>query len=205
MPTRLQKNVLRGASSTVIESRFRALDRYFQHSRWLPNNNRYQDNCIDRLKVDHDANKVQADPLIRYIAASALPHTLDGWSFLGRALNAQLRGDFVSCRHLAYYAELRAAMALLASQGVGIFDKNHYVVNAAGVVTRVPKKDGTHVLAWKAMDHWSGLKRSSDLLSEIITPGGLTISDWQSGIFSQAGFRAVGTTWLKRWGLDSCY
>ena len=105
------------------------------------------------------------------------------------------------------YAELRAAMALLASQGVGIFDKFHYVVNDAGNITLVPKNrwnkfDGTHVLAWKALGHWSGLKRSSDLLSAIITPGGLPISDWQSGIFSQASFRVVGSTWLKRWGLD---
>lgn len=202
MPTRPQKEALRGASSAAIESCFRKLDRYLRQSRWLPNNNRYRDNCIDRLIVDHTANAVQSDALVRYIAASALPHTLDGWGFLGRALNAQLRGDFVSCRHLAYYAELRATMALLASQGVGIFDKNHYVVDATENIARVPRHDGTHVLAWKALDHWSGLKRSSDLLSTIITPGGLSIADWQSGIFTQAGFRVVGSTWLKRWGLD---
>ena len=105
MPTRPQKDALRGASSAAIESCFRKLDRYLRHSRWLPINNRYRDNCIDRLFVDHSSNNVQPDALIRYIAASVLPHTLDGWGFLGRALNAQLRGDFVSCRHLAYYAE----------------------------------------------------------------------------------------------------
>ena len=206
MPTLPQKTALRSASSAVIESHFRRLDRYFRHSRWLSNSNRYRDKCIDRLRIDQPSN-VQPDALIQYIAASALPHTLDGWGFLGRALNAQLRGDFVSCRHLAYYAELRAAMALLSSQGIGIFDKHHYVVNAAGSITLVPRNrrnsfDGTHILAWKALDHWSGLKRSSDLLSEIITPGGLPITDWQSGIFSQASFRVVGSTWLKCWGLD---
>ncbi len=206
MPTRPQKNVLRGASNAVIECRFRQLDKYFQHARWLPNTNRYRDHCIDRLRDDYPAN-VQPDALIRYIAASALPHTLDGWGFLGRALNAQLRGDFVSCRHLAYYAELRASMGLLASQGVGIFDKHHYVVNATANITLIPKNrqnrfDGTHVLAWKALEHWSGLRRSSDLLSEIITPGGLPITDWQTGIFTQASFRVVGNTWLRRWGLD---
>lgn len=202
MPTRPQKNALRQASTDTIERSFRGLDRFFRNSRWLPNNNRYRDNCIERLRIDHAANNVQPDALIRYIAASALPHTLDGWCFLGRALNAQLRGDFVSCRHLAYYAELRAAMALLGSQGIGIFDRNHYVVCGTGNIARVPKTDGTHALAWKALDHWSGLRRSSDLLAKIITPGGLTITDWQAGIFSQPGFRAVGGTWLKRWGLD---
>lgn len=189
-----------------MEIRFRQLDRYFKHSRWLPNTNRYRDRCIERLRQDYPSN-VSDVALTNYIAASALPHALDGWGFLGRALNAQIRGDFVSCRHLAYYAELRASMALLASQGVGIFDNHHYVADSKGKVSLVPKNrhnrfDGTHTLAWKALNHWSGLKRSSELLSEIITPGGLPITDWQFGIFSMASFRVVGDTWLRHWGLD---
>src|SRR5207249_131302 len=138
----------------------------------------------------------------KYIAASALPHVLDGWSFFGRAIGAHLRGDVISCRHLAYYSELRAAMAILATQGVGVFDRRHYIVDRARKVAHIPKTDSTHILAWKALSYWSDLKRSSELLEQIITPGGLSISEWQSGIFSGASFRAVGRTWLRMWGLD---
>jgi len=196
-----QKRTLRAASSASIETTFRELKPYFRNSRWLPNNNRYRDDCVESLHADQP-NNIHQDSLVRYIAASALPHVLDGWGFVGRAINAYVRGDFVSCRHLAYYAELRATMGLLASQGIGIFNKSHYVVDDAGSAKRVPNNDSTHLLAWKALDHWSGLSRSTDLLSSVITPGGIAISEWQSGIFSDAGFRIVGRNWLKRWNLD---
>jgi len=62
--------------------------------------------------------------LSEYIAASCLLHCSDGWSYLGRAISALLRGDPHRARHLAYYAELRAATALLAKVGVSSIDSN---------------------------------------------------------------------------------
>lgn len=200
--TKPQKAALRRASSSAVEQTMKALTPYFRYRRWLPNGNRYRDNCIERLDADFLSNNIRTADLAKYISASAIPHALDGWSFMGRAIGAHLRGDSVSCRHLAYYGELRAAMSLLATQGVGIFDKKHFVVEGGPSVFRIPKSDGTHLLTWKALAHWSDLKRSSDLLDQIITPGGLSISAWQYGIFSQASFRRIGATWMQRWGLD---
>ena len=47
------------------------------------------------------------------LAATGPSHCLDGWTFLSRALAALLSGDTHTTRHLAYYAQLRAALSLL--------------------------------------------------------------------------------------------
>src|SRR4029077_16428131 len=98
--------------------------------------------------------------------------------------------------------ELRAAMSLLATQGVGIFDKYHYVVHAPNSVAPIPLRDGTHVLTWKALIHWADLQRSSELLQQIITPGGLELSEWRSGIFTAGSLTVSGGNWLRIWGMD---
>ena len=34
--------------------------------------------------------------------------------------------------HLGYYAELRAVLAIVASEGIGIFDRLHFVIDEYG-------------------------------------------------------------------------
>jgi len=74
-----------------------------------------------------------------YVAVSAPLHCADGWSFLGRAVAAILLGDATAARHLGYYAELRAAMSLMAAHGVGIFNRTHFVVVTADDCRLVPQ------------------------------------------------------------------
>jgi hypothetical protein len=68
--------------------------------------------------------------LAQYIAASSILHCADGWSYLGRAINCLLKGDPHRVVHLAYYAELRAALSLLASEAIGVFSRNNFVIDA---------------------------------------------------------------------------
>ena len=64
---------------------------------------------------------------------------MDGWTFLSRALSALLSGDTHTARHLAYYAQLRAALSILSCNGIGIFNTINFVVDNTGAVHRIAR------------------------------------------------------------------
>src|SRR5690554_4022269 len=53
------------------------------------------------------------------VALTIPSHCMDGWNFVARSMEAALSGDFHAARHLAYYAQLRAGMCILANLGIG--------------------------------------------------------------------------------------
>lgn len=208
-PIKLQdvsKRALRTASRQAIRDDLNALHPSLKRKRWLPASNRYITDTIDRLKKDRQT-AINAADLAAYIAASAPLHCADGWVFASRALAALVCGDANTARHMGYYAELRAAMSILASEGVGVFDKYHYVVPAQGNYGTIPLrtgrelKQGTHVFAWLALDHWSDLQRAANLLLTVIRPGGQTLQEWLSH-FMAGQYPSLATKWLKLWGVD---
>lgn len=212
------KKLLRSASREAVAEYFASLTPAQRRSKWLLLSNRYRVNCtqqyLDDLKaalpaVDHAA-------LQAYIAASGPGHVIDGWSFLGRAIDTTLRNDVYAAIHLAYYAELRAAMALLSCEGVGIFNNRHPVLDRTKTTQNLPKAEfwdphaaayhdrwaGTHAITWPCVRHWSGLLKSFDLIEEVFRPAGLPLSDWLSRLGSTISARAIARKWLAFWGLD---
>ncbi|HEY6250744.1 MAG TPA: hypothetical protein VI685_12355 [Candidatus Angelobacter sp.] len=146
----------------------------------------------------------------QYIAASSFVHCTDGWSFLGRSIDAHSNGDSGAALHFAYYAELRAAMCFLATRGIGIFSNKHYVVSTPSSCTVVPKKSGrywgTHQITWLALEHWADQAKSSDFLLQIIAPTNINLTTWfQHYQRSTPAVKALGCKWLKNWGLDLKY
>ena len=126
---KLVKATLRKASRKSVEEVLPQLKRYFKLNKWLGNNNRYLVNVTKLLFEDTQPGRaIKHRHLAQYIAASAPLHCADGWSLLGRSIDCHSRGDTDAARHFAYYAELRAAMSLLAVEGVGIFSDRHFVV-----------------------------------------------------------------------------
>ena len=117
---------------------------------------------------------------------------------LGRAIDCHSRGDFDASRHLAYYAELRAALSLLAAEGVGIFDDRHFIINTPkdclhiGALPRAGRRSdlGTHYFAWAALEHWSDLRRSVELLGKIISASGFALVDWLDNFGTGPGIPA---------------
>jgi hypothetical protein len=191
------------ASPTEIERAARRLARYLGNGRWLGTNNRYARRTVATINSDTNAPQ-DAIPkhLAEYIAASAVLHSVDGWSYLGRALNALCHGDGGTSRHLAYYAELRAALSLLATQGIGVFSRRHVTIDAAGRATFF-RGQGTHVMTWLALEHWTDSQTAVDLLSRIIRPRRQTLRDWVDGLGPRAGaWSPIGREWLRAWGLD---
>jgi hypothetical protein len=177
---------------------------HIRRGRWLGNNNIYRTNCIQVLEKPRrgQVRPINHRHLSEYIAASAPIHCTDGWSFLGRAIDCHAQGDPEAARHLSYYAELRGAMSLLAAEGIGIFSGRHFVLESP-LRCEPLKRGGTHAVAWLALEHWAGLKRSTELLATIIEPGGISLAEWLEAFpGARPTWQPLGSEWLKTWGLD---
>ena len=181
----------------IIES-FDGLKKFWKAGRWLSVNNRYRQKTAERVKEDKEA--YQHSNLRDYIGASTLGHCFDGWSYLGRATEAELAGDPGSARHLGYYAELRAAMSLLAGEGIGIFNNCHIVVKADGTCSSFGEGSGTHLIVWEVLKEWSNSTAGSNRVMDTIRPNGTTLAEWVSQFGGSAQF--VPSNWLEQWGLD---
>src|SRR5262249_16005771 len=117
---------------------------FFEQSRWLGPRNRYASDVVSKIKEDNANNSLNAKQLAQYIAASGFLHLVDGWSYLGRSVQSLLRGDPHRAIHLAYYGELRAAMSILATEGIGVFNRNHFVVTGLNSVVPIAGQIHTH-------------------------------------------------------------
>jgi hypothetical protein len=196
--------LIRKLDRSNVSQTLAKLDRYISNARWLAKTNRYAVNTIDRLALDNTpTNAIQPQDLAQYIAASAVLHCADGWSYLGRAINCLLKGDPHRVVHLAYYAELRAALSLLASEGIGVFNSIHFLIDGPDSARRLPARPRTHVAAWSYLKYWGGLKRSGEIFSEIVTPSGISLAEWFDPIGGVAKFvRPKAREWFSQWSMD---
>jgi len=200
------KTLLRAASRRFIEDYLTSVPETKRSAEWIEIPNRYRVECTSTYDTDIGAHPPTVDhnQLIEYVSESAPTHVIDGWSYLGRAIEATLRGDTYAAIHFGYYAELRATMGLLASEGIGVFNGRHPIVRTSGITTRFPTTGTarTHAVVWPILSYWSSLKRASDLIDEIISPRSLRLSQWLIGTGASVPVRAVAQSWLRAWGID---
>ncbi len=200
MPARLNHYSRDGAHLT-----FGKLLRYLRKDRWLSGQNRYKEDCIKKLKIDCDTQtgvRVNSRDLSQYIAGSAPLHCVDGWNFLGKAIVSHALGDIASSKHFAYYAELRAVISLLASEGIGVFDRKHFEIDALNSTKGPINGRVTHYFADEAFNEWSNSQKSGNLLGEIIRPMGISLNEWFNRIQSGSPMAWIGQNWLNQWGYD---
>lgn len=195
------KATLKKASREAVEESFSLLKRHLKNSRWIGSGNRYSPNTIDRLHADSQPGRnINHRHLSQYIAASAPLHCADGWALLGRALDCHFRRDQDSARHFAYYAELRAAFALLATEGIAIFNREHFVLDHRKQCLKFG--GSTHQVVWQVLEYWGGLRRCANLLVSSIRVNGVTLREWLDHFAATGTFRAIGSRWPNTWGLD---
>lgn len=147
--------------------------------------------------------------LVETLAAAGPNHCLDSWSFLARAFGALLAGDPHAARHFAYYAQLRAGLSLLASVGVGSFNRINFIINASGVATRLdpgPTANtrglGTHAIVWKALSAWCADSALSSQFLEMIRLQGATLADCLSSVWPGFAPQTIAGNLIAIWGLD---
>ncbi|HXU93236.1 MAG TPA: hypothetical protein VFP33_06215 [Gallionella sp.] len=199
------EEVLNRASASAIANALSRLGGYFQQKEWLDPSNPYRRNAADRVNelCKSGNGPFTDDQLVECIAASSVLHLFEGWSYLSQAVGAAVRGDVGIVRHLSYYAELRASIALLASQGVGVFKKKHVVVNDGGQLeTVVSSNAGTHEMAWLALQHWGRKQESGQLICKGIRAFGYSLGDWVDTFQGATTNRITGAEWTAQWGFD---
>ena len=195
-----QENALNQANRNAIQRAIPRLQAHWGDSTWLVARNRYRVDTIGKIQEDSkNGCDFKHQHLIDYVAASTITHCFDGWSYLARALEAEMAGDPNAARHLGYFAELRAAMSILAGEGVGIFHRNHVVITDSDRCIPLGGLS-THAMAWQALKYRAGLNQSDKLIFRAIKPGGFDLQAWLNYFGGSAGF--VAKKWLKEWGLD---
>lgn len=152
-----------------------------------------------------------AAQVVEAVAASAPNHCIDGWSYASRALSALLAGDAHAARHLAYYAQLRAGLSILANLGVGVFNRTNFVVTSAGVVTRLdqppPKKAngpgmGTHDIVWEALKEWTTDVQTSRIFLKLVKIRGVSLKECLDSIWPGIPASGAATALIEAWGVD---
>lgn len=218
--------IMNTSREPVVNS-FRIIkDRYLPEKQLISKGNKLRKDAVAAIKR-HNSNSInfplKSKDVSTYIAASSLSHLIDGWGYLANAVNAFLRGSPGTAIHLAYYAELRAVMSLLATEGIGVFSDIHLGLESnntfsifhkydrkqkgkGGVSKRFVNPIGTHVFAWEAMDKWcrSGSKPSQDFL-QMFQVKGHSFSELLPGFHPQASqlvSSSITKRWLKTWAFD---
>jgi hypothetical protein len=195
--------VLRRLKRENVELTLAGLRPFMKSARWVGVNNRYAIDTVKTLVAEVDVGTLQnPSQLSEYIAASCLLHCSDGWSYLGRAIWALLKGDPHRARHLAYYAELRAATGLLATEGIGVFNNEHFAITAPSVASQLGTRKGTHRFAWDCLEFWASEPSSARLFGRIIGPYGVSLEDWCASLGGASTLAPHAKSWFMQWGMD---
>ena len=204
-------DLLQAASSQAMEATLsRNRYRFRRWKRWLTAKHPYSD-VITALEPK--SKQIDGAKLAEYIASSIPLHVADGWVFLSRAFDAIRCGDRNTATHLAYYAELRAAMSLLASEGIGVFNNRHVAIGQqmastdwANMGSNNGRRVGTHYATWELLGSWADDPGRAPTILTAITVESRTISDWfdQAGI-AQSVQHLVARQWLQSWSIDLQY
>ena len=196
------KRLIRGVNRTDVELTVAGLKPFLERSQWIGTHNYYGQKVVERLNAGAPSTAARERHLAQYIAASLSLHANDGWSYLGRAASCLLAGDTHRALHLAYYAELRAAMSLLASAGVGIFNNKHYVISGKNSTTKLSSTQGTHIMAWLALEEWSRNPASGVFFSSLIRPEGRSLDEWFHPLGGTSSLAPQAKAWFMQWGMD---
>ncbi len=167
---------------------------------WL-NRNRYAHD-VAALVRDEGTRGIHGGKLGLYVAASVPLHQSDGWGFMARACGAMSRGDWANAIHLGYYAELRAAMSLLAAEGIAVLNTTHVCLDRHGGV-RLIRGIPTHRFVWAALDSWGQRPTSLSGVLSSVTVASHPLTDWLSSVGSSASLHELLVDkWLRAWSLD---
>jgi hypothetical protein len=194
------------ASSTPIRAALsRMKGAFVTRGGWLDAGNRYIGEAVNVLQQDVQANSFDNSQLTDYIAASVSIHCSNGWSYLSAAVSSLLEGDFPNSVHNAYYAELRSIMAFLAIQGIGVFGKQHILIDTLGQAILADSNASTHGFAKKAFDQWLKAHANTAIIPQSLVVEGQPLEAWvrANPLFPSTILHSeLAADWLKDWSLD---
>ena len=135
-----------------------------------------------------------------YLALATCGHMLDGWRYLSQSAFSLLSGARSHALHLAYYAELRAALSILAGSGIGILNQIHFAFNQTGSVDLFT--GSTHPTAWAALGSWSNQSVNASKVIDCFSALNIPANDWANACNVNPSLSCITTEWLKNWSAD---
>ena len=93
-------------------------------------------------------------------------------------------------------------MSILGANGIGVFDKHHFVVTGPTSVQQVRGTDATHLFTWQALKWWSTRQDSWSLVADVIRPYGRNLSEWLAAVPKYSSWGPVASSWIESLGLD---
>ncbi len=200
---RADRSAIQRLDRKYVETTLRGMSGFLKNKKFLHKANSYAGNAVGQINADMTTGGIRhPKDLAQYISISSLLHCADGWSYLGKSVYSLLLGDPHRARHLAYYAELRAATSILAAQGVGIFNNRHFIVDAANSVKALERDRGTHQVVWECLDYWVQQRRSGGLLTDVIRPYGRSLEEWLTPLGGTSALGPQAQRWFQCWGMD---
>ncbi len=157
-------------------------------------------------------NRFSNTQIIDVLAASAPNHLIDSWSYLSRAITALAYQDHHATRHLAYYAQLRAAMSILACVGVGVFNGTNFSVSSQSEIRDIYSHDdlidttksgkGTHAAVWESLSAWVKIPANAEYFFEAVSVFRTSILDCVNSLWPSAALNSLAGQLINVWGLD---
>ena len=148
------------------------------------------------------------DQIVDVLATTAPHHCTDGWSYLARALGSLLAGDTHATRHLAYYAQLRATLSILNTNGVGVFNGLNFVADQSGVIHRLdnnrqlPRGPGTHRTVWPLIEEWVADLNNARVFMDCVQFRDVPLSDCAAALGPPAVAAPYVSEIIASWGID---
>ena len=189
----LREKIKHADPDSVRDALEKASRLHWPHRRW-----RAPDSPKDMVNEFRKGRQPKPEHVVNYVAVSALHHCYDGWANLSQAVAAEISANPTVARHLSYYAELRAAMSILAAQGIGVMGERHAIIKDEGKYDII--KGHTHNTAWKALALWTD-DTNYALVTDTIRPADMPLSDWTTAIVP-GGSKSLADTWMKAWSVD---
>jgi hypothetical protein len=92
----------------------------------------------------------------------------------------------------------------LATEGIGIFNNKHFVIDAPNSVVRMHGGAGssTHIFAWSCLEYWASRARSGELFADVVRPYGRSLEDWLAPLGGANTVAPQARDWFRKWGMD---
>ncbi|NVN56991.1 hypothetical protein FLM52_14695 [bacterium Scap17] len=198
------RSVLEKQSEDAIVNALSSLKTAFHNRTLIDSENPFfinQEEAIKEFFSEITDSPKPNNDLTEHMSISVIIHNNDGWSYLTQAMQAIIRGDIGAASHLAYYAELRAALSILASQGIGIYNYRNIIVDSTGKIHKL-NKSPTHKITWLALEEWAKSANASDFFGSEILPFNIPLRDWLHEYEGTPDLSHTGASLIKMWGLE---
>ncbi|EAQ96681.2 hypothetical protein [Congregibacter litoralis] len=165
-------------------------------------------NGIPIKKLCDARSRFTENQLVTLIAAAGPNHCLDGWGFLARSASSLISRDSHAARHFAYYAQLRAALSILAASGIGIFNGLNFLTDSAGTILKLEdnretkRGTGTHAVVWPALEIWASNDSNAEAFLSNVKVHGVPLLDSVRSIWPSRQASSIVAPLIHNWALD---